>query len=266
MTALPRRKALLRTVTAGLRSRAKALRRAAALVGLATWLATSATADPALPDPAALCDAAAARASAETGVPLPVLQAIALTESGRTHRGRFRAWPWTLNAEGRGEWFPDRRSAEARLDELRAEGIRSIDIGCFQVNLRWHGGAFPSPEAMFTPEANALYAARFLAGLEAELGGWEAAAGAYHSRTPALAERYTARFRTHLARLEAETPSRTAPPPEAPLLTLATAPSPPRRTTEYPLFQPGPASALGSTVPLGDGRGALLLAAARPLR
>lgn len=240
---------------------------------------------PAAAAPADLCDAATARAAAATGVPLAVLQAIALTESGRRNEGRLRAWPWTLNAAGRGYWLPDRRSAEAQLHSLLADGVRSIDVGCFQVNLRWHGEAFASPDAMFEPEANALYAARFLSGLHAELGSWEAAAGAYHSRTPALAERYTARFRSHLAQLQGaqpfgdrQVPALAAAPGGAPepWRAAADAAAPPapaqqetgrtRREAAYPLLQPGPAGALGSTVPQGDGRGSLILAAARPLQ
>ena len=160
-------------------------------------------------DPSAICDRAAERASAATGVPLPVLQAIALTETGRRHAGAFRPWPWTTHAAGEGRWFDSRAAAEAHVRSLLAQGRRSIDIGCFQVNFRWHGTAFASAEAMFDPEANALYAARFLAGLQEELGSWEAAAGAYHSRTPALAARYTERFRQHLSVTRAAHPAPT---------------------------------------------------------
>ena len=161
----------------------------------------------AVADPSELCDRAAQRAATATGVPLTVLQAIALTETGRRHDGAFRPWPWTTHAAGEGRWFASRAAAEAHVRSLRDEGRRSIDIGCFQVNYRWHGDAFASPEAMFDPDANALYAARFLSGLRDELGGWEAAAGAYHSRTPELAARYTARFRQHLAAAGGEPPA-----------------------------------------------------------
>lgn len=151
--------------------------------------------------PAALCDAAARAAARETGVPLAVLRAIALTETGRQRGGSVEPWPWATNAAGEGHWFDTRAEAQAHVRALRARGIDSIDIGCMQVNLRWHGAAFAGPDAMFDPDANALYAARFLAGLHEEFGSWEGAAGAYHSRTPELAARYTQRFRSHLAQL-----------------------------------------------------------------
>lgn len=206
-------------------------------------------------DPAALCEASAARAARATGVPLDVLRAIALTESGRNRGGRMQPWPWTLNAEGSGAWFESRAAAEAAAHRLADRGVRSIDLGCFQVNHNWHGEAFDSLEAMLDPDANALYAARFLGQLATELGSWEAAAGAYHSRTPALAERYVRRFRAHLANLS----ERPLPPPDA-ATGGATGGEAPRRLADYPLLQAGAATGTGSLVPAG-GRPAALIAA-----
>lgn len=226
------------------------LSRRALRLGLAGLLAVG-LGPAAAADPAQLCDAAAARAAAATGVPLPVLQAIALTETGRSRGGRMRPWPWTTHAAGEGRWFDSRATAEAHVQALRAQGRRSIDIGCFQVNLRWHGDGFASPAAMFDPEANALYAARFLAGLKAEFGSWEAAAGAYHSRTPHLAARYTARFRQHLAALASDPP----PPDRAPQRSRAAA---------GPLLQPATAPLLGGRADTGGSRmpGSLVTATA----
>ena len=143
---------------------------------------------------AGLCHRAARTAAAETNVPLSVLTAITLGETGRRGPHGFAPWPWTVNLEGRGFWFASRAEAEDFVARHHAAGARSYDVGCFQVNYKWHGGAFASPLAMFEPEANAAYAAGFLKRLYAELGDWSLAAGAYHSRTPALAEPYRVRF------------------------------------------------------------------------
>lgn len=226
---------------------------------------------PARADPADLCDRAAADAARATGVPLAVLQAIALTETGRNRGGRLRPWPWAINQGGPGHWFDSRAAAEAHVRALIAEGRRNIDIGCFQINLRWHGHAFATPEAMFDPAANAHYAAQFLSGLAAELGSWEAAAGAYHSRTPELAERYGARFRRHLAALQGGP----LPMPDPDRATSAIGPAMsagdrrPERAppSPYPLLAAGAPAGLGSVVPRGATRGVpLLMAAAGPLR
>jgi hypothetical protein len=151
-----------------------------------------------LPD---LCDQAAARAATASGVPLSVLRAIALTETGRNKHGAFRPWPWTVNMEGRGVWFDTYEEARSYVSKHRERGARSYDVGCFQINYRWHGQHFSSIDQMFDPDANALYAARFLSQLYAELGDWSRAAGAYHSRTPSFAGRYRERFDRIRARL-----------------------------------------------------------------
>lgn len=143
---------------------------------------------------ASLCDRAALKASRAKGVPLDVLQAISRTETGRPTNSGLQPWPWTVNMEGTGRWF-------ATLDEARSyvflhfkNGARSFDVGCFQINYKWHGTAFRSIDDMFDPVLNALYAAEFLIDLYQEFGNWTDAAGAYHSRTPEFAEKYTARF------------------------------------------------------------------------
>jgi len=143
----------------------------------------------------ALCRSAIAQAEREAALPPRLLQAIGRVESGRRDAatGQFAPWPWTINAEGRGSFFPDKAAAIAAVRALQAEGVRSIDVGCMQVNLRHHPNAFASLEAAFDPLTNARYAARFLRSLQAETGEWMQAAGGYHSQTPERAAAYRAR-------------------------------------------------------------------------
>ncbi len=163
--------------------------RVLALCALVTGpLATPAAAAP------ELCEAAARQAARETGVPADVLLAISLTETGRRIDGQMRPWPWAANAEGRGHWFASADQAAAFARQRLAAGRPSFDLGCFQINWRWHGQHFDRPEALLDPLVSARYAARFLAALHAETGDWTLAAGAYHSRTPHLAQRYRTRF------------------------------------------------------------------------
>lgn len=196
------------TLARGTRGRAHRLARADIALALACGMALAPAASAApgatlrlahIPDdPAALCEEATHRASAEAGVPLAIMQAIALTETGRQSDGRARPWPWALNFGGPGAWFQDRDSALAALRAALAQGRRNIDVGCFQINHRWHAEAFASVEEMIDPLSNARHAAKFLRALHAETGSWMAAAGAYHSRTPAHATRYLAVFSRHL--------------------------------------------------------------------
>ena len=236
----------------------------AVILGLLPPLAAGAE-----PDPSALCDRAAALAAQATGVPVSVLKAIALNETGRKRGGAFRPWPWTVNMEGKGLWFETEAEARAYAEERYAAGARSFDIGCFQINHKWHGEHFTSIQQMFDPVANGLYAAKFLKSLYAESGDWSAAAGAYHSRNPEFAEKYAARFDRFRSGLREEDLNAI---PEVPALMLAALgaeaaePAAPR-VNRYPLLQGasgggggGTGTGLGSLVPIGNGGGASLFA------
>lgn len=143
---------------------------------------------------ARLCDRAARVAAKARNVPFDVLQAISRAETGRTNAGRLEPWPWTVNMEGTGKWFASEDEARAYVFRHFKRGARSFDVGCFQVNYKWHGAAFRSIDDMFDPVMNADYAAKFLLELHDEFGSWSAAAGAYHSRTQSHARTYAARF------------------------------------------------------------------------
>ncbi|MDH3263634.1 MAG: transglycosylase SLT domain-containing protein, partial [Paracoccaceae bacterium] len=180
------------------------------------------------------------QAARESGVPLSVLRAISLTETGRQRDGAFKPWPWTVNMEGAGIWFDSEDEARAYVFRHHQRGARSYDVGCFQLNYRWHGQHFASIEEMFDPLANARYAARFLSDLHAETGDWSRAAGAYHSRTREYADRYRTRFDRIRARLDG------APPPEELPVLASGAPVPmaapeaepaPSRVNGFPLLQ-----------------------------
>lgn len=159
------------------------------------------------------CIAAILAAEREAGLPDRLLLAIGFTEAGRSMEGRPVIWPWTVNAEGQGRFFATRAEAIAHVRGLLERGVRSIDVGCLQVNLRWHPDAFPDLETAFEPCANARYAARFLAGLSDGPGGVAAAVGRYHSSQSAFQDRYRARVEGNrrwaaqaLSRLEAPVP------------------------------------------------------------
>lgn len=209
-------------------------------------------------DEAALCVRAIDMAAAQTGVPADLLHAIARVESGR----RGKPWPWAINLDGTGVWHDSRATLEAHVLHLQAMGETSFDIGCFQINTRWHGANFDSLAAIADPDANALYAARFLRRLHAEFDTWEGATGAYHSRTPARAASYLARVEGQRAR--PAVPTRPPSPPE--LVAVARAPAAARVATAYPLLHAagGQGAAPGSTVPIMAARPPFLVGWAAP--
>ncbi|MEO8714000.1 MAG: transglycosylase SLT domain-containing protein [Acetobacteraceae bacterium] len=138
------------------------------------------------------CRPAIEAAERASGSPPGLLGAIARVESGRRDpdSGRMEPWPWTANVEGTGYFYETKAQAIAAIRGFQAQGIRSIDIGCMQVNLMHHPDAFPNLETAFDPAANAAYAARFLGELREQTGDWGRATGMYHSATPALGAEY----------------------------------------------------------------------------
>lgn len=141
------------------------------------------------------CLVLAAEAEREYGIAPHLLQAIALTESGRRAGGGSlaSAWPWTLNIEGEGRFFDTRAAAVAALLRLLAGGRTSVDVGCMQINWRAHPRAFASADQALDPRANVAYGARFLRQLYDEAGDWRVAAARYHSRNQSLGDIYLAR-------------------------------------------------------------------------
>lgn len=129
------------------------------------------------------CLAAILDAQARYDIPDNMLLAIGIQEAGRRGPDGLTVWPWTVNAAGEGAFFRSRDEALAWVRAKRRSGIASIDVGCMQVNQKWHGDGFASLEQAFDPVANVDYSARFLRDLYRETGDWWKAAGRYHSAT-----------------------------------------------------------------------------------
>ena len=141
------------------------------------------------------CEAAGAEAERAWQLPPGLLAAIGRIESGRYDpaTGRVAAWPWTINAAGQGRYFDSSATAVAAVRDLQMQGVRLIDVGCFQIDLYYHSGAFTSLEDAFDTRSNADYAARFLSELYGRTGSWEAAVADYHSAVPEEGGPYKAR-------------------------------------------------------------------------
>ncbi|MDE8347382.1 MAG: lytic transglycosylase domain-containing protein [Acidocella sp.] len=143
------------------------------------------------------CRAAADAASRAAALPQGLLAAIGVVESGRAGivGGVRSAWPDTVDADGVGHWFATAGEAADFVRMALAGGARSVDVGCFQIDLQDHPGAFSSLRAAFDPDVNARYAAGFLARLRARTGSWAAAIADYHSAIPARGAPYAALVR-----------------------------------------------------------------------
>lgn len=154
------------------------------------WLVASLSPVRAMPPPMAMCKNAAIAAADAHGIPREVMVAITLVETRTKRDGHSGPWPWTVNVAGKGRWFDSRAAALIHAQAALSRGQTSFDVGCFQLNYRWHGMNFGSIDQMFEPGPSGDYAARFLKSLHGETGDWIKAAGLYHSRTAKHAQRY----------------------------------------------------------------------------
>lgn len=122
-----------------------------------------------------------------------LLTTISSVETGRWNEEAQQslAWPWTINAQGKGQFFKTKAEAVRAIKKLQAQGVKSIDVGCMQINLSYHGDAFDSIEDALDPQKNVEYAAQYLTKLyKRNNKDWLQAAMAYHSTTPRKALRY----------------------------------------------------------------------------
>jgi hypothetical protein len=113
-----------------------------------------------------ICEREMTEAAKRYDVPLAVLYAVGMTETGR--RGSLQ--PFALNLQGPSFFAANLHEALLRFEEARKRGATLIDVGCMQINHHFHASQFRSLEAMFDPHENVDYAARFLKELRTREG------------------------------------------------------------------------------------------------
>jgi hypothetical protein len=138
--------------------------------------------------PGSACSVAGHQAEQLGSLPQNILISIGMVESAHPDplTGRYVPWPWTVNADGQGQYFQTKEDAEAFVRFAQASGAHDIDVGCFQISLQSHPDAFATLDDAFDPAQNAAYAARYLAQLKAQTGNWNTAIADYHSALPDL--------------------------------------------------------------------------------
>lgn len=137
-------------------------------------LAGSALAGPAF---ANACETEILRAADRYDIPAGILYAVGLTETGR--KGSMQ--PYAMNIEGKAVFAASASDAVRRFTAAKQSGASLIDLGCMQINHRWHGEKFASIGQMLEPARNVDYAARFLVELKARHASWSMAVARYHA-------------------------------------------------------------------------------------
>ena len=124
-----------------------------------------------------LCERHILQSAKAHAVPVGILYAVGLTETG--NKGSLH--PYALNIEGRSVFAASKTDALRAFASAKASGADLIDVGCMQINHYWHRQAFASLEEMFEPAKNVAYAARFLQKLRKREGSWTLAVARYHA-------------------------------------------------------------------------------------
>lgn len=148
--------------------------------------------DVAIADDGVACFDAAIKAEQKYQIKKYLLVSISKVETGRWNEKlqQKTAWPWTVNAGGKGRYYKSKGEAIAAVKELQKLGYDSIDVGCMQVNLRFHGDKFANLDEAFDPVKNVDVAAQFLKGRYKHRKDWLLAATDYHSKLPSRAKTY----------------------------------------------------------------------------
>jgi len=123
------------------------------------------------------CEPEIVRAAERYHVPIGILYAVGLAETGR--KGSLQ--PNALNIEGKAVFPASRNAAIAAVKAARAQGTKLIDLGCMQINQHYHGSHFRSLADMLDPKQNVDYAARFLVTLKSRHDTWSMAVARYHA-------------------------------------------------------------------------------------
>ena len=120
-----------------------------------------------------------------TEIPEGLLLGIGKTEAGRIiDKKELKVWPWTVNHAGKSLFFDNKKQMKNYVLKHLSKGDNNLDVGCMQINLKWHKHNFKKVNDMISPEPNISYAASFLIQLKNKYGNWNEAIKHYHSSDP----------------------------------------------------------------------------------
>lgn len=123
------------------------------------------------------CEPEILKAADRYAIPVGILYAVGLTETG--NKGSLQ--PNALNIGGKAVFPASAQQALAAFEQARKSGIELIDLGCMQINHHYHAEQFGSVGEMLDPHKNVDYAARFLSRLHARHVSWSMAVARYHA-------------------------------------------------------------------------------------
>jgi len=148
--------------------------------------------------PSPTCTAQLLKTERTLDMPRGLLLAVALVESGQD--GAPQAY--AVGVRGRSVYSADAARASSYLRDRRGNVRTNVTAGCMQLSVTHHRENFRPLERILDPEANVLYAARFLKRLRAEEGSWGRAVARYQGGTHTQQRDYVCKVRQRLVELD----------------------------------------------------------------
>ena len=120
----------------------------------------------------------------QTDLPKGLLLGIGKAEAIRKINNKYIIWPWTVNHAGKSMFFDTKKQMRNYVFKNLKRNDFNIDVGCMQINIKWHKNNFKKIVDMFEVSPNISYAASFLIQLKNKHGSWDKAIKHYHSSDP----------------------------------------------------------------------------------
>ena len=138
----------------------------------------------------------------QTDIPKGLLLGIGKAEAIRKINNKYIIWPWTINHAGKSMFFDTKKQMRNYVSKNLKKNDFNIDVGCMQINIKWHKNNFKKIADMFEVSPNISYAASFLLQLKNKHGSWDKAIKHYHSSDPKKNIPYLIKVKSFWKRLE----------------------------------------------------------------
>ena len=151
-----------------------------------------------------LCENTIESVELQTDIPKGLLLGIGKAEAIRKINNKYIIWPWTINHAGKSLFFDDKEQMKNYVFKNLKRKDFNIDVGCMQINIKWHKNNFKKISDMFEINPNISYAASFLQQLKNKYGSWDKAIKHYHSSDPKKNKPYLIKVKSFWKKVEEE--------------------------------------------------------------
>ena len=149
-----------------------------------------------------LCENTIESLELQTDIPKGLLLGIGKVEAIRKINNKYIIWPWTINHAGKSLFFDTKKQMTNYVFKNLKRNDFNIDVGCMQINIKWHKNNFKKISDMFEINPNISYAASFLQQLKNKYGSWDKAIKHYHSSDPKKNKPYLIKVKSFWKKVE----------------------------------------------------------------